>query len=173
MCCLPVVNGGDPMLLNLQMSGAVSTLGLAINRAWIVKGTGSNRPPAIEGYDFTLTENDSLFKCLRDQWYACNMLPTRVQAGKTLYFRIHFNSSVQIAVWGNLGSAFYAWYNAGWHTVKCEYFENGQNRYTIDGVVRYSGPNRGVPDFYWGGVQTLTVDIGNRGGVLPAGCEWW
>lgn len=161
------------MLLNVASLGATSTIGLAIDRSWIVKGTGSNRPSSIEGVDHVLTEFDSKFQALKNQYYACRILPSRVANGAVLYFRIYFFTSTQIAVWGSGGAAFSAWFPVGWHTVKCEYFANGQNRYTVDGTVRYSGTNRGSPDFYWTGAGTMLVDIGNRGGVLPAGCEWW
>ena len=32
---------------------------------------------------------------------------------------------------------------------------------------------RGIPDFYWSGAQTILLDVGNRGGALPAGYEWY
>ena len=50
---------------------------------------------------------------------------------------------------------------------------SGIDAYYIDNALIYAGAVRGVPDFYWSGVQTILFDVGNRGGVLPAGCEWY
>jgi len=161
------------MLLNTITVGVEFQPRAPINRAWIVKGTGSNRPAATEGVDFTLTETDTKFVALRNQYMAFNFLP-RYEAGvtKKLYMRFYIGLSTQVAVWGN-GNAFSRWFGAGWHTFHLEYYANGQNAYYIDGILLHSGVVRGVPDFYWTGAQTILFDVGNRGGVLPAGYEWY
>ena len=63
------------MLLNTITHGAELTLRPPVNRGWIVKGTGSNRPAAIEGTDFTLTELDTKFVARYNQYMAFNLLP--------------------------------------------------------------------------------------------------
>lgn len=102
------------MLLNTITIGAEFQPRAPINRAWIVKGTGSNRPAATEGVDFTLTETDTKFVALRNQYMAFNFLP-RYVAGvtKKLYMRFYVGLSTQVAVWGN-GNAFSRWFGAGW-----------------------------------------------------------
>lgn len=165
-------SGGD-MLLNTITHGAELTLRPPINRGWIVKGTGSNRPAAIEGSDFTLTELDTNFVARYDQYMAFN-LQARYVAGETkkLYFRFYLARSAQVAVWGN-GNAFSRWFGAGWHDFRLEYYSNGHNAYYIDNALMHAGAVRGIPDFYWSGTQTILFDVGNRGGILPAGYEWY
>lgn len=161
------------MFLNVPSMGATQApIGYAVDRAWIVKGTGGNRPAAVEGYDFTLTENDTKLVAKINQYLAFRVLPSRAAKGRNLYFRVYFPYNIQIAVWG-AGNAFSRWYSPGWHTVQCEYMLNGTCRYTIDGAVLYTGSVFGVPDFYGVGVGTILFDIGNRGGTLPANYEWW
>lgn len=161
------------MLLNTITLGAEFQARPPINRGWIVKGTGNNRPLAVEGSDFILTEIDTKFEARYNQYMAFN-LQQRYVAGvtKKLFLRFYVGLSTQVAVWGS-SNAFSRWYPAGWHTLRCEYYANGQNAYYVDDVLMHSGSIRGIPDFYWVGVQTLLFDVGNRGGVLPAGYEWY
>lgn len=161
------------MLLNTITHGAELTIRPPINRGWIVKGTGSNRPAAIEGTDFQLTEVDTKFVALRNQYMAFNLQP-RYVAGETkkLFMRFYIGLSTQVAVWGN-GNAFSRWFGAGWHEFRIEYYSNGHNAYYIDGALMHAGAVRGIPDFYWSGSQTILFDVGNRGGTLPAGFEWY
>ena len=160
------------MFLNVPSLWATQPpIGYAVDRTWIVKGSGGSRPAAVEGVDFTLTENDTKLVARINQYLAFRILPSRVAKGRNLYFRIYMPYNIQIAVWGS-GNAFSRWYTPGWHTVLCEYMTNGTNRYTIDGAVIYTGSIIAAPDFYGVGVGTILFDIGNRGGVPPAGAEW-
>ena len=153
---------------------APSKYGNVIDRSWIVKGPSTSRHLAEEGVDFTLTEDDTKFYMPIGQYFTIIMLPSRAvgAAGKSLYFRFYLSSTVQVGLWKD-GLAFAVSLGTGWHTARCDHFANGQNRYTIDGVVRYNGPKRWGIDFYWSGPRTIFFDVGNRGGVLPDGCEWW
>lgn len=161
------------MLLNTINLGGELQLRPPVNRSWIVKGTGGNRPAAIEGSDFTLTEMDTKFVANYNQYMAFN-LQSRYVAGvtKKLFLVFNIGLTTQIAAWGS-GNAFSRWYGAGWHTMHIEYYANGHNAYYIDGVLLYSGAIVGIPDFYWNGAQTILFDVGNRGSALPAGYEWY
>lgn len=162
------------MLLNVATIGSSAPpLGLAVDRAWIVKGSGGNRPNAVENVDFQLTENDTKLVTKVNQYLAWRMLLSRAAKGRNLCFRVYFPYNVQIAVWGAGGNAFSRWYTPGWHMVQCEYMTNGYSRYTVDGAVLYTGTIFGVPDFYGIGVGTILFDIGNRGGTPPQYYEWW
>lgn len=162
------------MLLNAMTVTGKSTYGKVIDRTWIVKGPSTSRVPAIEGSDFTLTEDDTKFVMPINQYFTIIMQRQRVReaAGKSLYFRFYLSNTVQVGVWKD-GLAFAINLGVGWHTARCDYYANGQNRYVIDGVTRYSGPKREAIDFYWSGPRTFYFDVGDRGGVLPADCEWW
>jgi hypothetical protein len=162
------------MLLNVPSLGATQpSINKAVDRAWIVKGSGGgSRPSAVENVDFRLSESDTKLEILVHQYLAYRMLYSRAAKGRNLCFRVYFPFETQIAVWG-AGNAFSTWYPAGWHLVQCEYMTNGYCRYTIDGVVRYTGTIFGVPDFYGVGRGTVLFDIGNRGGTPPQYYEWW
>lgn len=162
------------MLMNLMSAPVTSSYGKVIDRSWIVKGPYTNRKPAVEGVDFTLTEEDTKFNMIVNQYFTVIMLPSRAvgAAGKSLFFRVYVNDTVQAGLWKD-GLAFALDISAGWHTFRCDHFANGQNRYTVDGVVRYNGPKRWGVDFYWSGPRTIFFDVGGRGGVKPSDCEWW
>lgn len=148
-----------------------------INLAWVVKGTGSNRPYAIRGTDFEVGDGLTKFTALKSQYIAFNLTSRFPALGgaRKLYFRVYLPTTIQIAVWGVGGNAFSTNFGAGWHTVQCDYAADGTNKYYIDGALRYSGTIRGIPDFYWNGVSGHTVlfDTGSRGGTLPAGYTWY
>jgi len=162
------------MLLNAMMASGLSSYGKVVDRSWAWKGPSTTRVPAIEGVDYTLSEDDTKFVMTTNQYFTLVMLRERARnsVGKSLYFRFYLSNTVQVGVWSN-GVAFALDLGAGWHTARSDYYADGQNRYTIDGVVRYTGPKREVIAFYWTGPRTFYFDVGDRGGVLPANCEWW
>lgn len=162
------------MFLSVMTTPSRSKYGKVIDRSWIVKGPSNARLPAKEGVDFTLTEDDTKFVMPINQYFTIIMQPSRIaeSVGKSLYFRFYLSSTVQVGMWKD-GLAFAVNLGAGWHTARCDYYANGQNRYVINGVVQYQGPKRWAIDFYWGGPRTIYFDVGDRGGVLPDGCEWW
>lgn len=159
------------MLLN---GGIVSGLPMlsGIDASWVMKGAWPNRVNAIEGVDYKLTESDTKLEILKWQVNTIRFQAARIVAPSALFLRIYVPYTASIELWGGT-AAFRVDCPAGWHTLKLEFFANGQNRYTLDGVVRYTGTIRGAVFVVWTGSGTLLADIGNRGGVLPAGFEWW
>lgn len=159
------------MLLN---SGIVSGLPMlsGLDPSWVMKGTWQDRFNAIEGVDYRLSESDTKLELLRPQVIAVRLLESRITAPSSLFLRLYMPFAGKIELWGST-AAFLVDCAAGWHALKLEFFASGQNRYTLDGVVRYTGTIRGAVYAGWTGSGTMLVDIGNRGGVLPDGCEWW
>ena len=159
------------MLLNVMVAPALPTLS-GLDPNWIMKGHWSNRLPCVPGVDVLLSEDGTRLQVLKALQMTVRFSAARITVPSTLYLRIYVTFPVKIELWGG-NAAFQVDYAAGWHAIKLEYFANGQNRYTIDGVVRYTGTIRGAIYFGWAGAGTILGDNGNRGGVLPAGCEWW
>ena len=61
------------MFLNIMTAPAKSKYGNVIDRTWIVKGPSNARVPAVEGSDFTLTEDDTKFVMPINQYFTIIM----------------------------------------------------------------------------------------------------
>lgn len=159
------------MLLNVMDVKGLPMLS-GVDASWVMKGAWPNRFNAVEGVDYRLTESDTKLEILKWQVNTIRFYVERIVASSALFLRIYVPYTSSIELWGAT-AAFRVECPAGWHSLKLEFFANGQNRYTLDGVVRYTGTIRGAVYVVWTGSGTLLADIGNRGGALPAGFEWW
>lgn len=157
------------MLLQVMAQGGFYNFGEgATNVRKLVSGAWV---PTVEGVDTRITENATKVQLLRTFQFAMNTV-RRIRNGK-LYYRVYLPVRTEVSFW-NGNTALWAQWLTGWVDIICEYTEDNRNRYTINGVVRYSGPARTTVGFYSNSASgTYLFDTGGRGGVLPAGCEWW
>lgn len=102
-------------------------------------------------------------------------------ANKKLFLRFMFTGTYDRLVlqpW-NAGALFTYGFNANtWYELKVEYgVDAGVNsRWTINNVQQYYGSKQAPVSWFFGifgGPNSTILDIGNRGGVLPPGFEWW
>lgn len=65
-----------------------------------------------------------------------------------------------------------------WNELKVEYNVDGgtNSRWILNGSQQYYASKTADPSWFFGlfgGPNSVIFDVGNRGGVLPPGFEWW
>lgn len=157
------------MLLHVMTQGGYFTFGEGatnirklLNGSWV---------PTVEGVDTKVSENSTKIQLLRTLPFAMNTVPS-IRNGK-LFYRVYLPVRTELSFWSGSTAVWAQWFT-GWVDILCEYTADNRNRYTVNGVLKYSGPVRTSIGFYANAASgTYLFDTGGRGGVLPNDCEWW
>lgn len=158
------------MLLNGQLQGNERIFNPAFTNARRLVN-GNQWIPLVDGVDAHFQEGMTRLQLLYAMILAFNSSPM-VRKGK-LFYRIYLPVRCELSFWNSSTALYAGWFEAGWHTFTCEYTDT-VNTYYIDGVQRYRGSVVTTPSVYTNAASgTFLFDTGNRGGLLPAGCEWW
>lgn len=157
------------MLLNGQLQGserlfdpALTNARRMVNSQWVL---------LVEGVDAHYLDGMTKLQLLHPMILGFSGSPM-VRNGK-LFYRIYLPVRCELSFWNGSTALYAGWFEAGWHTFTCDYTDT-VNTYYIDGVQRYRGSAVTTPSVYTPSASgTFLFDTGNRGGILPAGCEWW
>lgn len=157
------------MMLHILGLGAGYPFGEGVTN--VRKLVGNTWIPTVEGVDTIISENATKVQMLRTLPIGMNATP-HIRNGK-LFYRVYLPVSTELSIWSGNTAVWAQWFT-GWVTIACEYTADNKNRYTINGVLKYSGALRSTVGIYCGAASgTYLIDTGGRGGVLPAGHEWW
>ena len=168
-----------PKLFNNYQNPARPNFLFATDVMWRKDVSGTGWRPAIEGTEFEFSDTDqTVVKFLPGGFNTFYSISFPYIAGKSLFFRFKFNGTYDRCVmqpWNN-GALFTAGITPNqWYEAKVTYNATS-SRWLLNNSQWYDGSKLAEPSFFFGlfgGPNSVEFDVGQNGGLPPAGFEWW